>query len=77
MTSQLAETIRAIDVLYQGTTSQFAETLKTEGDGGFIPRAKPTGSSIATLPEGENEITKGGAQRAQPGDLNRNTTKAL
>jgi hypothetical protein len=25
----------------QGTTSEAAEKLKTEGDGGFIPRVKP------------------------------------
>jgi hypothetical protein len=40
------------DALYQGTTSQAAEKLKTEGDGGFIPRVKPMKSKTALAAEG-------------------------
>ena len=35
----------------QGTTSEAAEKLKTEGGGGFNPRMKPAGSTWALAPE--------------------------
>ena len=38
-------------VLYQGTTSQLAEKLETEGGGRFNPRIMPTKSREASAPE--------------------------
>jgi septum formation protein len=38
--------------LYQGTTSQAAEKLLAEGDGGFNPRVMSTESTRASAPEG-------------------------
>jgi hypothetical protein len=49
---QAAEKLFSGCLKRQGTTSQAAEKLIPEGDGGFNPRVKPINSMRASAPEG-------------------------